>query len=90
MATAQFTPAQMQIKKVDAAQRQPETGFTRKKWTPSNVFFGTTALANGWVIAGNYGNVVYALDQPSRQPGVVIQGSTLDKGRFIAGPVVAG
>ncbi len=80
--------AQMQIKKVDGTSGA-ENWVYPDKVDAANVFFGTPALANGWVIAGNYGHVVVALDENN---GSLIWSNEdqKGKGRFIAGPVVAG
>ena len=80
--------AQMQVKKVDATNGSLAWAYPDKV-DAVRVFYGAPALANGWVIAGNYGNVVDALDQNNGSLVWTFEDHK-DKGRFIAGPVVAG
>jgi outer membrane protein assembly factor BamB len=78
--------AQMQLKRVDGATGALSWSYPEKA-DATHVFYGTPALANGWVIAGSYSEVVNAVDQ---QSGALIWANETHqgKGRFIAGPVV--
>jgi outer membrane protein assembly factor BamB len=78
--------AQNQIKKVDGTNGT-EMWVYPDKLDPKHLYFAAPVLANGWVIAGDYGNVVVALDQATRNP-VWTFASYTEKGRFIASPVV--
>ncbi len=80
--------AQMQLKKIDAANGRQAWVYPDKA-DAKNLYYAPPAVTDGRVIAASYSNVVRMLDADSRNE-IWAFTDVQDKGRFIAGPVVAG